>query len=80
MKDATTKKPLSVAAEGSAGPYIMVSVAQLEDLKRLLESNRVRYWVEEDVISFDGEPEVAVVDLGQSGDAQAVQKLLDAAP
>ncbi len=84
MRDAITKKPICVVDEPGtgtgAGPYIMVPVAQLDELRRLLEGHRVPFWVEEDAISLDGEPAVAVVDLGPEADPADVQRILDAVP
>jgi hypothetical protein len=77
MIDAKTKKPLRVSTDGTAGPYIMVPVSQLDTVRGLLSSHDVRHWVDEDAISLDGEPEIAVVNLGRGADAAAVQKLLD---
>jgi len=80
MIDAMTKEPLHVSTDGTAGPYIMVPVTQLDDLRDLLDKHRVRYWVEEEVISLDGSPEIAVVDLGHGADAASVQAILDGVP
>lgn len=77
MIDAMTRKPLFVSTDGTAGPYIMLPVSQLDEVCRLLDENGVRYWVEEEAISWNGEPEVAVIDLGRGGDAARVQALLD---
>jgi hypothetical protein len=77
MMDAMTREPLRVSTDGTAGPYIMVPVVQLEDVRRLLEARDVPYSVEDEVISLNGEPEVAVVDLGRGADARAVQEILD---
>lgn len=77
MTDTKTKKVLRVSTDGTAGPYIMVPVSQLEEVRRLLEVRGVRYWVEENAISLDGAPEVAVINLGRGGDADAVQAVLD---
>jgi hypothetical protein len=77
MTDATTKKAMCVSTDGTAGPYIMVPVSQLDELRRLLDSHSVRYWVEEDAISLNGAPEVAVVNLGRGADVAAVQAILD---
>jgi len=79
MIDVTTDKPLHVSTDGTAGPYIMVPVRQLETICRLLDDHGVRYWVEEDVISLDGTPEIAVVDLGREADPNHVQAILDSA-
>jgi hypothetical protein len=79
MIDIATQKPLTVDTDGGAGPYIMVSVRQLEALQQLLNSANVPHYVEEHVISLDGGPEIGVVDLGRKADPQAVQTLLDSA-
>jgi hypothetical protein len=55
----------------------MVPVSQLDEVRRLLDSQRIRYWVEENAISLDATPEIAVINLGRGGDATAVQALLD---
>jgi hypothetical protein len=77
MKDSATKRPLYVITDGTAGPYIMVPVSQLDKVQRLLDLHRVHYSVEENVVSLNGGPEVAVVNLGRAGDTNGVQKILD---
>ncbi len=77
MIDAMTRKPLSVSTDGTAGPYIMVPVSQLADLREHLDNHRIHYSVEEEAISLDGAPETAVVDLGHGADVSAVQAILD---
>jgi hypothetical protein len=77
MKDAMTKQPLYVSTDGTAGPYIMVPVTQLDELRRFLDQHGVRYSVDEDAISLNGEPEVGIVNLGRAGDAKTVQRILD---
>jgi hypothetical protein len=77
MTDVTTRKPLSVSTDGTAGPYIMVPVSQLDEVRRLLDGRRIGYWVEEEAISLNGTPEIAVINLGCGADAMAVQTILD---
>jgi hypothetical protein len=79
MTDATTQERLQVSTDGTVGPYIMVPVSQLDEVKRLLDSRPIRYWVEENAISWEGAPYVAVINLGREGDADAVQAILDSA-
>lgn len=79
MIDVTTQRPLHVSTDGTAGPYIMVPLDQLETLRVLLDNNRVRYSVDENAISLDGGPYIAVVNLGRGVDAKAVQGILDMA-
>jgi hypothetical protein len=77
MTDVTTKKPLYVSTDGTSGPYVMVPVSQLDEVRRLFDSRGIGYWVEEEAISLDGTPEVAVINLGRGADAAAVQTVLD---
>ena len=77
MIDVSTMKPLYVSTDGDAGPYIMVPVQQIDDVRTLLDANDIRYSVDEDAISLDGQPEVTVVNLGRGSNAAAVQKILD---
>lgn len=80
MIDSFTKGPLYVSTDGTAGPYIMVPVSQLGDVRGLLDAKGVRYSVDEDAISLDGEPEVSVINLGRGVDPEAVQTILDGVP
>jgi len=77
MIDSTTRKPLRVSTEGTAGPFIEVPDSQLDELRQVLDSHGVHYWIEEEVISLNGGPYIAVVNLGRAGDANAVQAILD---
>jgi hypothetical protein len=77
MTDATTQQPLRVSTDGTAGPYILVPLSQLNEVKRLLDDQRIRYWVEENAISLDGAPYIAVINLGREGAVDAVQTILD---
>lgn len=77
MIDAMTRKPLHVSTDGTAGPYIRVPFSQLSGLQEILDRNSIRYSVEEDVISLNGGPEIAVVDLDRKADVHVVQTILD---
>jgi hypothetical protein len=77
MIDTTTRQPLLVSTDGDAGPYIIVPVAQLDNVRTLLEANKVSYWVDEEAISLDGKPEVAVINLAHGSNPATVQSLLD---
>ena len=79
MIDVSTKNPLRVSIDGDAGPYIMVPVQQIDDVRPLLDANNIPYWVDEDAISLDGKPAVTVVNLGQGVDPATVQDILDKA-
>jgi hypothetical protein len=78
MIDAITHERIVVHTEGTGGPYLMVANEQLEDVVEALRNHHVSHWVDEDAISLDGEPAVAVVNLGRGADVRAVQQVLDA--
>jgi hypothetical protein len=80
MNDAMTRKRLHVSTDGGVGPYIMVPFSQLADVRQVLDDHGIRYVVEEDVISLDGAPEVAVIDLGRAANADEIQAILDTVP
>lgn len=77
MTDATTQQRLRVSTDGTAGPYMMVPVSQLEEVKTLLNRHRLYFWVDENAISLNGTPEIAVINLGRGANAAAVQNILD---
>ncbi len=77
MIDSFTKKPIRVSDDGDAGPYILVQLDQLDTVKKILDDADIRYAVDEDAISFNGQPYTAVVNLGHHVDVLTVQKLLD---
>ena len=47
MTDTSTKKPLRVSTDSTAGPYIMLPFSQLDEVRQLLDSRGIGYWVEE---------------------------------
>ncbi|MDP1559932.1 MAG: hypothetical protein Q8M16_00870 [Pirellulaceae bacterium] len=79
MIDATTKARLAVSTDGEGGPYIMVPLKQIDEVRELLDANSISYWVDDNAISLDGKPEVTVVNLGHGSEATRVQKILDKA-
>ncbi len=80
MIDQTTRKRLTVTPVQNSRPYIRVPMDQLEAVRQLLDTNQIRYWVDEIAVSLDDEPEVIVVNLGWECDAKVVQQILDRAP
>lgn len=80
MIDTTTRKPVSVSSDGEVGPYVFLPLEQLEKAKALLDTNKVSYWIDEEVISFDGKPEVAVINFKTGTSQVMVQGLLDSIP
>ena len=80
MTDATTSRPLRVIPAADAGPYLMLPLSQLADVRRLLDEHRVRYWADREAISLNGAPAVAFINFSRVVDAYRVQELLDEMP
>jgi hypothetical protein len=80
MIDTATKRPIQVSTEGTSRPYIRLPVSQLIEVQQLLDGHGIRYWVEENFLSFNGGPEKATIDLGRGADAGAVQAIFDSVP
>ncbi len=79
MTDAMTRKPLKVSTDGAAGPYIMLPVSQLAEVGDLLKDCGISFSIDENAISFDGRPEVALVNLTRGTDVAKIQSILDSA-
>ncbi len=77
MENLFSKQPLCVMPHSTSGPYLTLPEAQLEKLRSILDQHGIRYKVDENVISLNGDPEEALVFFGRDADAQAVQKILD---
>ena len=77
MIDSQSRRQIRVSIDGTAGPYIRVPVDQLSHVRQILDQQEIHYWVESDAISFNGNPAVAIVNLGRSEDARKVQTVLD---
>ena len=77
MIDTTTSQPLKVSTDGGAGPYIMLPIVQLDSVTTALDASEVKYWVDEEAISSDGKPEIAVINLGIGTDPTRIQGILD---
>jgi hypothetical protein len=80
MIDTTTRERLTVSDGGQAGPYIILPVELLDKVQALLDANQIRYWVDEDYYSIDGQPEITFVNIDEGTDPAAVQRLLDSVP
>jgi hypothetical protein len=79
MIDTSTGRRLNVSVDGNAGPYIILPLERLNVVKKLLDKHKIRYWVDEEVISIDSGPEVAFLNLAHGTDPKKVQQILDQA-
>jgi hypothetical protein len=79
MIDEMTHEKLRVSVDAVAGPYLMVTIDQLDSVVALLDRHKVRYWVDPEAISLDNEPYVTVINFGKAGDGARIQAILDEA-
>lgn len=79
MIDVETHKPVRVSTDGDAGPYLMVPLEQLADVRRALREHEIVHFVAEDAIELDGRPVIAIIDFARNADANLIQSALDAA-
>jgi hypothetical protein len=79
MIDIETRQPVKVNTEGDAGPYLMVPLDQLNEVRLILQERGIAHIVAEDAIQLDGKPMIAIVDFGRRANAVDIQAALDAA-
>ena len=79
IDEMTQNSRLRVSSGGIAGPYLMVTINQLDTVRAVLDRHKVRYWVDPDAISIDNEPAVTVINFDRFGDASQIQAILDEA-
>jgi len=80
MIASSTQQGLRVSTDGTAGSYIVLPQTQVDEVRRAFDERRIRYWVEENAISWNGGPYICVINLGREGDAEAAQAILDHIP
>jgi hypothetical protein len=78
MNDVELNSPMTVHTEGDAGPYLMVTLAQLPAVEEILRVAQIRYTVARDAIQLDEHDPVAIIDFGRRADAGHIQAVLDA--
>jgi hypothetical protein len=78
MTDLKTHEPLRVSTDSVGGPYLDVPLDQLADVRRLLDAHGVYYWVSQLAISINQSAKRIYVYFGRKGDADTVQRILDA--
>jgi hypothetical protein len=61
MIDVATKKPLRVETDRTVGPYMRVSVPQLDAIRQLLERYKIGFRIDEHAISINEGPEMTYV-------------------
>lgn len=80
MIDTSTGDRLVVSTAPDAGPYIDLPYSQVEAVCYRLDRAGIPYWVDEWVISIDGEPEITTINFSRYVDAARIQAALDEKP
>ena len=76
MTDTTTLQRIRVLTSKS-GPYIKLPYAQVDYVRKILDDNRIRFWVDHMSISHDGKPYETYLWIARDTDPLHVQTLLD---
>lgn len=79
MLDVAKKPTLKVSTDGTAGPYLVLPLEDVGRVKDLLDLHGISHTVEEDAISLDGSPYIAVIDFGLEADTDRIQSIFDTA-
>jgi hypothetical protein len=58
---------------------LIVPVSQLDQVKSLFDAHQLVYWIAEEYLSVDDEPEVAFISFSLNADKKFAQQLLDGA-
>jgi hypothetical protein len=77
MMDVEANRPVKIIPHETAGPYIRISMGQLESARSFLKANGVDFWVRHGAFSFNDGRYFKEIYLSKKTDAPAVQALLD---
>lgn len=78
MTNSTNQGPIIVSSGGDAGAHISLPLDQLEAVKSMLREFQVPFWVDVHVVSVNGSPEYAFVNLERDLSEAETQRVLDA--
>lgn len=79
MIDVATNEPVTVQMAVESGPYLRISVAQVEKVRAVLDAAGIKYWVSYISVSSDGRPAMTYVWINAKTDPVFAQARLDEA-
>jgi hypothetical protein len=79
MIDVATQKPVKVKMAIVSGPYLDISMAQLDKVRAVLDAAGIKYWVSDSAISVNGAPAMTYVWINREADPDFIQARLDEA-
>ncbi|OYV87446.1 MAG: hypothetical protein B7Z73_10070, partial [Planctomycetia bacterium 21-64-5] len=71
MIDSLTHESLHVIGDQASPGLVIASATQLDAIRQILDAHEIPHWVDEEYISFDGEPDVAFINLSRDVDPSA---------
>lgn len=77
---AVERMPLRVEGSAETRPWLRLPYSRLDQVRQHLDAHGIRYWVSENVISFNGAPPVTTIYMYRGVDPKAVQAILDGIP
>jgi hypothetical protein len=80
MIDQMRHKPLRVEPDKGGGGWMLLSTAQLPQVRALLDAHGIYYWEDPVAISVDDQPEITGITFSVKVDPSEVQRLLDSVP
>lgn len=79
MIDVATNEPVKVQMAIESGPYLRISMAQLDKARAVLDAAGIKYWVASYHTSVNGSPPMTWVWINAKTDPQLAQARLDEA-
>ena len=79
MIDSLSSERMIVKTGGTAGPYLIVSLDQMETVRDLLSNGHIIFSIDRKAIVLGGRETDVVFNLGSSADIQYIQSILDSA-
>ncbi len=77
MIDSQPRRAVRVYQDGGAGPYLMVLLSQLPEVRATLDRHQVFYWVDRTAISLDNKPATIGVNFLRAEDRGKLQAIFD---
>ena len=79
MWDSFTGERIDVRVDTKCGPYIMIEPAKIDGVEELLRRHGIHFTLEDGANPCKGTPEAAVIEFGNGGDVENIQRVLDSA-
>ena len=72
-------EPIQVSQGKRGGPYIMLPLDDVPDVRNLLDEAKIHYWVSETSVSQNNGPMITIVHFNRAANSVEIQAALDKA-